>query len=178
MAPEARSLRDLWPSLSPRERDAKVAEALGWKLVQSGNSELRYPIGPANTVPAGDREIPWAGVDLSTFFAPFISPYSTSWEHAGPLLDQLAADGWTIVLRSSPTHGYDVMEATLEGRRFGCRSEGGPSTIALAFCLARESSCTKRWEGGPCRWEPGAPGDPDWCYYCERLRPEEEGERG
>ena len=34
----------------------------------------------------------------------------------------------------------------------------------------KAQECPKRYEGGPHRWEPGAPGDPDWCYYCEALR--------
>lgn len=34
-----------------------------------------------------------------------------------------------------------------------------------------DDACPGRWEGGPCRWEPGAPGEPDWCYYCERTKP-------
>jgi hypothetical protein len=30
-------------------------------------------------------------------------------------------------------------------------------------------------EGGPHRWEPGAPGSPDWCYYCEKLKTDRPG---
>lgn len=38
--------------------------------------------------------------------------------------------------------------------------------IALGECMVR-------LEGGPHVWEPGAPGEPDWCYYCEATRPAE-----
>lgn len=38
--------------------------------------------------------------------------------------------------------------------------------------------CPERLEGGPHCWEPGAPGDPDWCWFCEversDRRPEED----
>lgn len=36
--------------------------------------------------------------------------------------------------------------------------------------LKPQEECPERLEDGPHRWEPGAPGTPDWCYYCEKDR--------
>jgi hypothetical protein len=32
------------------------------------------------------------------------------------------------------------------------------------------AACPDRLEIGPHRWTPGAPGSPDWCYFCEKER--------
>jgi hypothetical protein len=125
-------LRELWPTLSPRERDARVAEALGLKVVQFG-------LSPEHRVPAividDARSLP-------------VPRYSTSWEHAGPLLDRLAADGWFP--RLSPYHSQSLRglawivsgEGIFDGRVRELDSEipcsSAPEAIALAFCLSRE----------------------------------------
>lgn len=120
------SLREEWPSLSPRERDARVAVALGGAVAWLG-------LTPENQQPY----VVWPDGQSRP-----VQEYTSSWEHAGPLLDKLREEGWTGVL-----------------------------TAHLGYWLLRLSlDCTKRLEGGPCRWTPGAPGDPDWCYYCERLK--------
>lgn len=43
----------------------------------------------------------------------------------------------------------------------------------MAYGPNETGECDERREGGPHRRTPGAPGDPDWCYYCERLRSHE-----
>lgn len=52
-----------------------------------------------------------------------------------------------------------------------------PTSSATSSDASRPQAepCPRRQEGGPCRWEPGPPGSPDWCYYCERERPAGEG---
>lgn len=36
----------------------------------------------------------------------------------------------------------------------------------------REAGCPERPEDGPHVWVEGAPGCPDWCWFCEIERPE------
>lgn len=56
-----------------------------------------------------------------------------------------------------------------------CKVREGESFVGVRLVTEGEQGqveeCEARFEGGPCRWEPGAPGSPDWCYYCERERP-------
>jgi hypothetical protein len=94
-------LREWWATASPRERDAKVAQALGWFM-------------------AGQ-------------------PYSTSWEHAGPLLDALGSEfDWEIRRRPDGVIVTRICRypAGSAATEFGARCETAPEAIALAFCLA------------------------------------------
>jgi hypothetical protein len=110
------SLRDSWPVLSPRERDAKVAEALGLTVRWLGSG-------------------PWVNDNASHA----VPPYSTSWEHAGGLLDRLREEAscafgirmlvglpWYLIVVKGESVKADVTCTT------------GPEAIALAFCLSRE----------------------------------------
>lgn len=118
-------LREQWPSLSPRERDAKVAEALGYKV-------LWFGLTPEHRVPAV--------VEAS---AAWPVPLYCTWEHAGPLLDRLREEGWDYKLICAPQGlALTATRVTEEDLR---RVDSGwhtiaPEAIALAFCLSREAS--------------------------------------
>lgn len=127
-------LRRAWPTLSPRERDAKVAEALGWEWL-TDNRDLPILAPPGSRAEFGER-VPWYESARLHAHPPI------GWVLAGQLLEQLSEGWWMVTLKAY----RDYWEAS-----------------AMA-------ECPKRWEGGPCRWEPGAPGESEWCYYCERLR--------
>lgn len=131
------SLREEWPKLSPRERDARVAEALGREVVKIWSAEAhaeRFYVKPdpdATFIPEwGIRHDP----------LPF---YSTSWEHAGPLLDKLREEGWCVELRHYPACAVDseavaIIYTVKSDPYLVARGETLPSAIALAFSLSRE----------------------------------------
>jgi len=133
---DADTLRQQWPTISPRERDARVAEALGFKLWQSGKGSLGSP--QRQTIATDSPGSGWRHLPFSRRWEeddPRIPPYSTSWEHAGPLLDRLRSDGWCVRLEAAP------LSVLLELSRppgfvIGLESETGPDAIALAFVLA------------------------------------------
>jgi hypothetical protein len=97
----SQDLRSLWPSLSSREKDARVAEVLGWRIrkIPTLDSEWWDCHAPPPEPPAFrvtlrfDRE----RTRLISEVRPdglLLPHYSTSWEHAGPLLEALSAEGW------------------------------------------------------------------------------------
>lgn len=122
------SLREQWPSLSPRERDARVAESLGREVV------WMEPFG-AFLVPEDVGGYHWA-----------VPTYSTSWEHAGPLLYQLRSERWSVTLQvnDDPKYGCRISlllwgeDDQLRQVSTGWAKREPPEAIALAFCLAKE----------------------------------------
>ena len=119
-------LVETWPTLTPRQRDARVAEALGWK--HRPGSEC-----PENALggwywPSGE------------YFGPSRPQFSGTWMWAGPLLDRLGELGWQTDLHRRPDgwrlHAFRPAE---EGEDyFNCMAQVGPSVIALALCFARQ----------------------------------------
>ena len=114
------SLREEWKRLSPRERDARVAEALG---------ESFKPDTEALT------------------YAEWLKPYSTSWEHAGQLLEKLRSEGACVDLFGACDLDRDSEEETwIATVTWGLDSDlkneqacgsSAPEAIALAFLLAK-----------------------------------------
>lgn len=133
------SLREEWPSLSPRERDARVGEALGLSLWSSMIQGTRFYLVLPRAPGPGWLLEDWScerGRDVAG-----LRRYSATWEHAGPLLDKLREDEWTIDIQSDRAwrvHLYhpqkDEIHTQSEGTACGA--------IALAFCLSREASDT------------------------------------
>ncbi len=153
------SLCEEWPTLSPRERDARVAQALGGILVErmygalGTKDEIRVQMvllpDPRRGRHKDDERcfrLGWTEFLSRKLDSTTLRDYSTSWEHAGPLLDRLREEGWRIVLRAD-ARGWDVMEAHApEGTEalsrpwdFECRAETGPSLVSLLFCLAMDA---------------------------------------
>lgn len=122
-------LRAVWPTLSPRERDARVAQVLGHVLSDPGL------FGGAQFI----RQEP----DTEHETCLPIPPYSESWEHSGFLLERLREEGWAqIDVRFSVDAGvwrcHIYSGAALGYHEFHVQGETAPSAIALAFCLSRE----------------------------------------
>lgn len=147
----ATDLRSWWATATPRQRDAKVAESLGlllyeWvgRLVPHGRSQS------VHEKPLSDRvalkPIPWSSFD-ARWINSSLYTYSTSWEHAGPLLDRLRTEGWRIKIEEYPPGCsvtiYRPMDRDDLGPAFFFgevnRVVGAtyPEAIALAFCIAR-----------------------------------------
>jgi hypothetical protein len=127
-------LRTWWSSASPRERDAKVAEALGWFMV-GPREELNGAVWGKEPAQDSKKWAVWKEVEH----------YTTSWEHAGPLLSRLTVDGWEYValgifddgsgrieLRQQADSKNPDIHVELERREL-------PEVVALAFCLAKEA---------------------------------------
>lgn len=140
------SLRDEWPALSPRERDARVAEALGLHLWEWCSDPCRpgprslsihdLPVPPS----ASFRVVPWA-----TFRAEEVNrtlyAYTTSWSLAGPLLDKLREEGWRATLWMNRDGAGVALSRTGAAEAIDTDAQvSGPSAIALAFCLSREAA--------------------------------------
>jgi hypothetical protein len=124
------SIRDEWTSLSPRERDAKVAEAMGWKHVP-GSSSPDSPLGG------------WYN-RAGRFMGERRPAFSTSLEHGGGMLERLRDDGWDTRIDIFSGRGDDAsapVDIALRHREHSAvavRAMTLPEAIALAFCLAKE----------------------------------------
>jgi hypothetical protein len=147
-------LRSLWSSLTPRERDAEVAKALGYRLYS-----ISYPNGAKfqhiyeHPLPDCARGkdltlLPWTAFDAEEwthdgnedeYETSMLLPYSTAWSRVGALLHQLAKEGWVGFLESGFAPGTVLMAHEDRGLEFQCSAENLPSAVALAFCLSRET---------------------------------------
>ena len=141
-------LRDWWINASPRERDAKVAEALGWRLYgrpRGWNPGLSI-VPPEGAASVALDPFPWDRFDDAILLrdSPALAAYSTSWEHAGGLVDLLQREGWTVRSSVRPANKEGPAHAVVSCQ-LGARvesSERRPSAseaTALAFVLSRES---------------------------------------
>ena len=152
-------IREDWPQLSARERDAKVAEALGWTVVDLSSGAHRQidctdPLGrPSTSLHFVDGDLHY---EATTVHADGLPYYSTSWEHAGQLLDRLADEGWFPSLEARYDRGRDEVRWYLAG----CSQEGlclpqgegysaAPEAIAFGFGLARLSDENNRTSPSP-----------------------------
>lgn len=45
-----------------------------------------------------------------------------------------------------------------------------PRLLPRTATKVSADECPSRWEGGSHKWEPGAPGSPDWFWFCETER--------
>lgn len=147
-------LRTLWPTLSAREKDARVAEALGlvlWKrtyhtstgpyVQQEVYPVEHHPLRVLHLVddPLRAEVIPWTDFASDQVAGRSLADYST-WEHAGLLLDRLREEGWTpieILLKEGEwrVHLY-AMKPYREAHAW---STSGPDAIALGFVLSRRA---------------------------------------
>jgi hypothetical protein len=142
-------LRTWWSTASPRERDGRVAETLGLDVIRKcyrcGHGEDSHRSGGLCEIciPPSDTTGSDSACQSFVRFSPH--PYSTSWVHAGPLLSQLAEEGWFPELHVRT----DDCGIALLWVVTGCDSRGSDlysglaasptSAIALAFCLAKEA---------------------------------------
>lgn len=162
-------LRSTWSSLSPREKDARVAEALGhtlWRVLNPVTldawQEERSPewrrVFPTDWP---TKQLPWSEFDPRMLSeADDLMPYSTSWEHAGPLLDRLAADGFFPELYAYQRDSQAEFRVAYcvrwvqHSRRLArgvthdteAPQPSAPEAISLAFVLSRESR--EKTQGG------------------------------
>jgi hypothetical protein len=143
------SLREEWPTLSSRERDARVAKALGirpditWEIVTSGGGATAFSRDSETAARAWLAEKHANGMLLTHRVEAWTHhPNSSTWAVAGPLLDKLREEGWAQIdvrfrVDADIWRCHIYSGADLSYEEFHAQGVG-PSAIALAFCLSRE----------------------------------------
>jgi hypothetical protein len=128
-------IRERWPALSARERDALVAEALGWH-----HFEWRGELAPF-AMPEPENELFRRLIGITKLEPVPVPHYSTSWADAGLLLEELARTE-VVLLGSRPNASGWGLSVTLGPESRNCSS--GPEAVALAFVLAKATEGGRR----------------------------------
>jgi hypothetical protein len=122
------NLKVKWTSLTPRERDALVAErVMGLEVVR--NPKGGWSIGPADCYDSAGEMI---------LFNPLLA-YSEDISATWQVVEKLVSDGWRVDTVSSEVGGTDVVLSCIPGARGHYCSdslEGRVTTAPEAICLA------------------------------------------
>lgn len=145
------SLQSLWPTLSPRERDAMVAKAKGWKLwrmtnLVTGDSwQEAHPAGYEFQTLRLFASISWSEFDPALIVdADDLPEFSASWASVGPLLDEMIAAGCRLTWQPEERAGGFLVSARKPvlcvtpphvGTLIAEGGESWPERIALCYCL-------------------------------------------
>lgn len=150
-----------WDQMSPRERDAALAELLGWSAWTRvyGGVDLCYLAPPGEDALTGlspearaaCRQIPPSEARQHDGFPCM----TTSWSEAGRVLDTMRERGWCGGIDAScdECRGRELaFQATFTGfgrpaRAFVAESASGPEAIAHAAYLALSAEKTGRDPG-------------------------------
>jgi hypothetical protein len=129
-----------WRSLTPRQRDALVAEARGWKITrETDGDDVRWscqPPGGEATELASSLSSP-AALEVAPTHGPDLLWFSTSWEHAGPLLEEMLAAGVEVRFMrdigrpkvvSWPRDASPIIATSID-------KAGWPELLALAYVI-------------------------------------------
>jgi len=145
------SIREEWPNLSPRERDARAAKDLGFDLVERvygqlgtrDETRIHMILEVDSRHPRKDSErcfrVPWDDLGRLSLDTTTLPGYSTEWTHAGSLLDKLREEGWRATLWVNADGAGVTLSRTGTAAAIDTGSQpSAPGAIALAFCLLKE----------------------------------------
>lgn len=126
-----------WKSLTPRQRDALVAEAKGIRLfIASLGPERWHEVSDGPYFLSGAVEVQWDRFDESLLKYPSeLAAYSTSWGYAGPLLEEMLSADCGVRFRDGHG-GPTVVVCPCDASPIIAASEGEwPERIALAYLM-------------------------------------------